>query len=470
MPKRSSVARNSDDPRRSLPSIHAILHAYHEAGGEFEEWAVKPIIQQELDLLRTVISSGDRASEVPVDVVGDVVARLRALDQPKLEPMLNGTGIIIHTNLGRAQVSAETAGAMARAATSSVTLELDRATNHRGQRMSEISMLMTALTGAESALLVNNNAAAILLTLSAMAKGREVIVSRGEAVEIGGGFRIPDVLNQSGAVMVEIGTTNRTYAVDYERAINAETAAMLKVHPSNFNITGFVHTPPLPELAAISRAKGVALIEDQGSGALLDPAQFGLTGERTVRQSLDEGVDLLTMSCDKLLGGPQGGILVGKRSMIDRIGRHPLARAVRADKTTLAGVAETLRHYARGEAPSTIPVWRMISAPVAELDERGRRICAEVSGYSLECVLSEATVGGGTLPGQTLPSLAISPELDGGADIDSVARRLRLGNPGVFTRIREGKLLIDLRTILPEDDGGLIAALVALGPALEVPG
>ena len=406
----------------------------------------------------------------PIDVVGELVERLRALDQPKLEPMLNGTGVIIHTNLGRAQVSAETAEAMARAATSSVTLELDRATNQRGHRMSEISLLMTALTGAESALLVNNNAAAILLTLSAMAKGKEVIVSRGESVEIGGGFRIPDVLAQSGAFMVEVGTTNRTYAADYERAINAETAAILKVHPSNFNITGFVHAPALPELAAIARAKGVALIEDQGSGALIDPARFGLTGERTVRQSLDEGVDLITMSCDKLLGGPQGGIISGKRSMIDRIAKHPLARAVRADKTTLAGVAETLRHYARGEATTKIPVWRMISTPMSELEERGRRICAAVSGLSLECVSSEATMGGGTLPGQTLPSLAISPRLDEGADIDVVARRLRLGNPGVFTRITEGKLLIDLRTILPEDDELLIDALIALGPALEVPG
>ena len=267
--------------------------------------------------------------------------------------------------------------------------------------------------------------------------------------------------------MVEVGTTNRTYAVDYERAINAETAAILKVHPSNFNITGFVHAPALPDLATIARAKGLALIEDQGSGALIDPSRFGLTGERPVWQSLDEGVDLITMSCDKLLGGPQGGIIAGKRSMIDRIARHPLARAVRADKTTLAGVAETLRHYARGEATMKIPVWRMISTPMIELEERGRRICAAVSGLSLECVSSEATVGGGTLPGQTLPSLAISPILDASTDIDIIARQLRLGNPGVFSRITEGKLLIDLRTILPEDDHLLVDALIALGPALE---
>jgi L-seryl-tRNA(Ser) seleniumtransferase len=326
------------------------------------------------------------------------------------------------------------------------------------------------LTGAESALLVNNNAAAILLTLSALAKGREVIVSRGESVEIGGGFRIPDVLAQSGAFMVEVGTTNRTYAFDYERAINAETAAILKVHPSNFNIAGFVHTSTLPELAAISHAKGVALIEDQGSGALIDPAHFGLTGERTVRQSLDEGVDLITMSCDKLLGGPQGGIIAGKRLMIDRIAKHPLARAVRADKTTLAGVAETLRHYACGEATSRIPVWRMIAASMGELEARGRRICSAVGGASHGLVSSEATVGGGSLPGQTLPSLALSPQLPAGVDIDRFAQLLRMGKPGIFSRILDGKLLIDLRTILPEDDEELIELLIALGPALEVPG
>jgi L-seryl-tRNA(Ser) seleniumtransferase len=466
MPKRTSTSLTDDDPRRSLPSVHAVLHAYREAGGTFEDWAIKPIVQMELEALRTAISSIDRTCTIPNDAVGEMVERLRTLDQPKLEPMLNGTGVIIHTNLGRAQVSAETAEAMVRVATSSVTLELDRASNHRGHRMSEISLLMTALTGAEAALLVNNNAAAILLTLSAMAKGKEVIVSRGESVEIGGGFRIPDVLAQSGASMVEVGTTNRTYVVDYERAINAETAAILKVHPSNFNVTGFVHAPALPDLATIARAKGLALIEDQGSGALIDPSRFGLTGERPVWQSLDEGVDLITISCDKLLGGPQGGIIAGKRSMIDRITRHPLARAVRADKTTLAGVAETLRHYARGEATMMIPVWRMISIPMIELQERGRRICAAVSGLSLECVSSEATVGGGTLPGQTLPSLAISPILDASTDIDIIARKLRLGNPGVFSRITEGKLLVDLRTILPEDDHLLVDALIALGPAL----
>ena len=470
MPKRTSTSPIAEDPRRSLPSIHAVLHAYREAGGTFEDWAIKPIVQQELNALRSAISSGDRARAFPLDVVGDLVERLRALDQPKLESMLNGTGVIIHTNLGRAQVSEETADAMARAATSSVTLELDRATNQRGQRMSEISQLMTALTGAESALLVNNNAAAILLTLSAMAKGKEVIISRGESVEIGGGFRIPDVLDQSGALMVEVGTTNRTYAADYERAINAETVAILKVHPSNFNITGFVHAPSLPDLTAIAHAKRVALIEDQGSGALIDPSRFGLSGERTITQSLDEGVDLISISCDKLLGGPQGGIVAGKRSMIDRIAKHPLARAVRADKTTLAGVAETLRHYARGEALTKIPVWRMIAAPLSDLESRGRRICSAVGGASFDLASSEATVGGGSLPGQTLPSLALSPRLPAGIEIDRFAQMLRMGSPGVFSRVSDGKLLIDLRTILPEDDDRLIASLGVLAPALEVPG
>jgi len=470
MPKRAAAAPENPDPRRTLPSVNAVIQAYQESGGRFEGWAIKPLAQREIDALRLGLTSQNLSVAHLDDVIAELVTRLRAYDRPKLEPMLNGTGVIIHTNLGRAQVSPETAEAMAQAAASNVTLELNRDTNQRGQRMSEISMLMTALTGAESALLVNNNAAAILLTLSALAKGKEVIVSRGESVEIGGGFRIPDVLAQSGAIMVEVGTTNRTYASDYERAINAETAAILKVHPSNFSLNGFVHSASLRELASIARAKQIALIEDQGSGALIDPGQFGLSGEHTLEQSLTDGADVVTMSCDKLLGGPQGGIITGRRELIERIGKHPLARAVRADKTALAGVAETLRHFARGEATAKIPVWRMLSIPVSELESRGRRICATVSGVSLELVLSEATIGGGSLPGQTLPSLAISPVLDQTVDIDLIARQLRLGNPGVFSRIADGKLLIDLRTIVPEDDERLVEALCAVFPALKVPG
>jgi len=329
---------------------------------------------------------------------------------------------------------------------------------------------MTALTGAESALLVNNNAAAILLTLSALAKGKEVIISRGESVEIGGGFRVPDVLAQSGAIMVEVGTTNRTYASDYERAINAETAAILKVHPSNFSLSGFVHSAPLGKLASIAQVKAIVIIEDQGSGALIDPAEFGLSGEHTVAQSLADGASLVTMSCDKLLGGPQGGIIAGKRELTERISKHPLARAVRADKTALAGVAETLRHYARGEATTKIPVWRMISAPMSELEARGHQICAAIPEHPFELIAADATVGGGALPGQTLPRLALSPRLDQAVDIDLVTRQLRMGNPGVFTRVTEGRVLIDLRTVLPEEDERLVEALRLLTPALNVPG
>jgi L-seryl-tRNA(Ser) seleniumtransferase len=325
--------------------------------------------------------------------------------------------------------------------------------------MSEIERLVQALTGAEAALVVNNNAAAILLVLSALALGRVVIVSRGEAIEIGGGVRIPDVLGQSGARMVEVGTTNRTYARDYAAAIGPATAAILKVHPSNFQMSGFVHRPSTTDLASIARDNGVALIEDQGSGVLLDPARFGLSGESPVSQSLAAGVDLVTMSGDKLIGGPQAGIIAGRRELVERCARHPLARAVRADKATLAGVAATLRHYARGEAEQTIPIWRMIAAPLQSLFDRAGalRDRLDEAGVTVGVRTTSATVGGGSLPGEALPSVALSLT---GVPVDEFARRLRLGRPPVFSRVENETVLIDLRTILPEDDQALLQTLI----------
>jgi L-seryl-tRNA(Ser) seleniumtransferase len=375
--------------------------------------------------------------------------------------VINATGVIIHTNLGRAPVSAETAAAMAAVASGYVPLEIDATTNQRGGRMDEISTLMQLLTGAERTLVVNNNAAAVLLTLSAIAAGKSVIVSRGEAVEIGGGFRIPDVLRQSGARLVEVGTTNRTYASDYAAAIGEDTAALLKVHTSNFAITGFVHSTSVGELAELAQHHGLPVIEDLGSGALLETVRFGLVAEPTIGQSLQAGASVITASGDKLLGGPQAGLIAGQRQWVERIARHPLARAVRADKTCLAGIATTLRHYARGEAEQTIPVWRMIAVTPDELRQRCNRLATVLTQAGIDAMVepTEATIGGGSLPGQILPSWALAFRASA---VDDLARRLRTGTPAVFGHIDGGRLLLDLRTVLPEQDEALVAAIQAV--------
>jgi L-seryl-tRNA(Ser) seleniumtransferase len=333
--------------------------------------------------------------------------------------------------------------------------------------MSEISCLLELLTGAEATLVVNNNAAAVLLVLSALCQGGEVVLARSQAVEIGGGFRIPDVLAQSGATLVEVGTTNRVYAADYQRAISESTAALLMVHWSNFRIIGFTAQPSIAELAEVAHRNGLPLIEDLGSGALLSSAPFGLHHEPTVGESLADGVDIVCFSGDKLLGGPQAGIISGRADLVAKVERHPLARAVRADKTALAGVAATLRHYLHGDALTTVPVWRMISATVEDVERRCQgwldRL-PRIDGISV--TLAQATVGGGSLPGETLESraLAFDERAAGrlGLTLDELATRLRTGSPSVMPRLEDDRLLIDGRTVLPDQDDALIEVVRSL--------
>jgi L-seryl-tRNA(Ser) seleniumtransferase len=332
--------------------------------------------------------------------------------------------------------------------------------------MSELSQLLSLLTGAEAGLVVNNNAAAVLLVLSTFCAGRAVLVSRSQAVEIGGGFRIPDVLRQSGARLVEVGTTNRTYVRDYAEAISDDTAAILSVHWSNFRIIGFTAQPELGELAELAHARGLLLIEDLGSGALLDTAAYGLAHEPTVQEAIAAGADLVCFSGDKLLGGPQAGIIVGRRELIEQVERHPLARALRADKTALAGTAVTLRHYLRGEAIDKIPVWRMIATPLAPLEARCQTWQSALRDLvETEIVATDATVGGGSLPGETLPSRALAlgaeaiAEVVPGLTVEELARRLRTGQPPVVGRVEADRLLLDARTVLPEQDEALVEAL-----------
>jgi L-seryl-tRNA(Ser) seleniumtransferase len=434
---------------RGLPSVSFLL----------ERFQVESIASNHLTAILREVLAGARhdikqGEEVDREEILDRCKRaIELFASTRLGPAINGTGVILHTNLGRAPVSPMAASVMATAAASYVSLELDPETNQRGGRTDEVSRLMRVLTGAEATLVVNNNAGAVLLALAALAEGREVIVSRGESVEIGGGFRIPDVIAQSGCRLVEVGTTNRTYAADFERATSESTGAILKVHASNFRIEGFVASASTEELAAIASSSGIPLIEDLGSGALLDTARYGRHHEPTVAEAIAAGVSIVTMSGDKLLGGPQAGLIAGKTELVRRIEQHPLARALRVDKVTLAGTSATLRHYLAGNAESEIPIWRMIAAPIARLEERASAVAAALS---LDVGPTATSVGGGSLPGETIPSVALAIR-DGRPD--ELATRLRTGNPRVFPFIRDGRIWIDLRTVLPEQDLDLASAL-----------
>ncbi len=379
----------------------------------------------------------------------------QTLTTPRLGRALNGTGIVVHTNLGRAPISERAGEAMLLAATSSVALEIDPLSGQRGGRMDEISKLLSILAGAEQSLVVNNNAAAVLLALTALAHGKKVAVSRSEAVEIGGGFRIPDVLAQSGAKLMEVGTTNRTYARDYARAARDGAELFLKVHPSNFSIQGFIASPTLAELRGVADSTGAILIEDLGSGTLVGTETYGIDHEPTVQESIRAGANVVTFSGDKLLGGPQAGIICGEERLIDEIVSHPLARAVRADKTTLAGLAETLRHYIRGDYETLIPVWMAMAASEHALTRRAEDIAHAVRSVGIEAIATSTTnyVGGGSLPGKSLPGSAVRVKTTTSGKASELARCLRQAAPvPIFGRIEDNAVFIELRTIMPEDD------------------
>jgi L-seryl-tRNA(Ser) seleniumtransferase len=375
-------------------------------------------------------------------------------------PVINATGVIIHTNLGRAPLSPEAVEAVRQAAMGYTDLEMSLEEGQRSSRQEHVGHLLCQLTGAEASLVVNNNASAVLLALAALASGREVIVSRGEAVEIGGGFRIPDVLRQSGAHLVEVGTTNRTNAADYEAAITENTAALLRVHPSNFRITGFTHAPTTEELVALGSRYQVPVLYDLGSGCLLDTTQFGLAYEPTPQDSIRAGVAAAAFSGDKLLGGPQAGIVVGKREYVERLARHPLARAVRIDKLSLAALSATLLHYLKGEALERVPVWRMVATPLDALKARAHQWAGQM-GPRAEVVQGASTVGGGSLPGETLDTWLVvlsAQGISGGAQ--ALAARLRAQEPAIVTRIEAERVVIDPRTVLPEEGEVLVQGII----------
>ncbi|MDE2861651.1 MAG: L-seryl-tRNA(Sec) selenium transferase [Chloroflexota bacterium] len=443
---------------RRIPSVDRLLSdaRLRALAVEASHDTVAALARERLEDARRGVADG--VPPPPLDeLVYDVCAQASRLLAASPSAVINATGVVLHTNLGRAPLSDAAAEAVARVATSYSDLELDLYDGTRGSRQAHVSSVLRRLTGAEAALVVNNNASAVLLALSAIAHGREVVVSRGEAVEIGGGFRIPDVLNRSGAVLREVGTTNRTYAADYEDAICAETGALLKVHSSNFVITGFTHEATVDELVEMGARHGVPVIHDLGSGCLLDTARFGLAHEPMVQQSVTASVDLACFSGDKLLGGPQAGIIVGKREAVSLLAAHPLARAMRIDKLSLAALTATLVHYLKGEAVEAIPVWRMMAAPLDGLEAAARRLQEAAGGIgSVERGLS--TVGGGSLPGETLPTWLLT--VDAG-DAQALAARLRAGEPPVVARIEDDRVVIDPRTVLPGQEEPLARALRA---------
>jgi L-seryl-tRNA(Ser) seleniumtransferase len=407
-------------------------------------------VREVLDTARSDIHAGQPCPslEALADGVG---ARLADQLRPTLRPAINASGVIVHTNLGRAPLSAEAREAMDRVALGYSNLEYDLEKGQRGSRYVHAEELLCRLTGAEAALVVNNNASAVLLMLMCFARGREVILSRGQLVEIGGGFRIPDVMRQSGALLVEVGTTNRSYVRDYEAAITDATAAVMRVHASNFRLVGFVHEPSLAELVSLAVGQGLLLIDDLGSGTLLDTADYGLAHEPMMQESVAAGAPLISCSGDKLLGGPQAGIILGRADLIGKLKRFPLTRALRVDKTTLAALQATLRHYLLGEAPDKVPVWRMISQTADDLLERAHNWVQELQARGVDCTLvpGRSAVGGGSLPGETLPTHLVAVTA---SSPNATADRLRAGEPPVITRIEADRLVLDPRTVLPEQE------------------
>lgn len=442
---------------RKLPAVDLLLRqpALALLGAHYGQAQTTTAIRTVLAQARQQIRAGELAPTL-AQLTATITEQLTAAGQPSLRPIINATGVIVHTNLGRAPLSQEAIAAMVAVAAGYSNLEYDLDAGERGSRHDHARRLLATLTGAEDALVVNNNAAAVYFVLLALCEGRQVLVSRGELVEIGGGFRIPDVLQQSGAQLVEVGTTNRTHLRDFQAAIGPTTAALMRIHSSNFKQIGFVTMPTLAEMGALVRQHaGLLLIDDLGSGTLLDTRPYGLAPEPLVQERIAAGADLVTFSGDKLLGGPQAGIIVGRAELIARLRRHPMARALRVDKLTFAALNATLQSYARGRATAELPVWQMISREVSAIRQQvqgWQRQLAQAQVVS-DVVAGESAVGGGSLPGETLPTalLAIPHPTP-----DRIAARLRAQALPIVCRIQADRLLFDGRTVLPAQEASLL--------------
>jgi L-seryl-tRNA(Ser) seleniumtransferase len=468
---------------RMIPSIELLRRrpAVQALEARFGADATVDALRAAAAEARAAIAGGDASLTTEAAVTDRVEAaaalRLGDIFRPSLEPVINATGVILHTNLGRAPLAPSAVERVAEIARGYSTLEYDLARGGRGRRDVHAEALLCRLTGADAAVVVNNNAAATLLTLAALAAGREVIVSRGELVEIGGGFRVPDVMAQSGAILREVGTTNKTRGSDVAAAISEKTALILRVHPSNFRIEGFTERPSLSDLVTLSRKHNVPVAEDLGSGYLRLGTDGGQTGVRppsgppsdpvgtepAVQASVTAGIDVCCFSGDKLLGGPQAGIIVGRSALIERIRKHPLMRALRVDKMTYAALEATLTEYAAGRAAVTIPVQRMLTMTAEEVRRRAETLTAALAaipGWRAEIVAGTSAIGGGSAPGVGLPTWLIAAAKDG-LSPDALDARLRRQSPPIIARIEDGRLLLDLRTVLPEQDARLAALLTS---------
>jgi L-seryl-tRNA(Ser) seleniumtransferase len=459
----------SDNPYRHLPSVNDVVETarVQELRQRHDHDLIVGVIRNELaDCRRRLAQAEPVNGQLTAETVAEVVARRLALElRPKLRLVINATGIVLHTNLGRAPIAEEAAHAAYEAARGYLNLELDLETGTRSSRQDTIREWVCRLTGAESATAVNNNAAATVIALRALCQGKEVIVSRGQLIEIGGSFRIPEIMAVSGAALREVGTTNITRIGDFERAIGPHTAALMQIHTSNYRVSGFTQSVPLPDMVALGRKHGLAVIDDIGSGAMLDFARFGFTDEPVARNSIAAGADLVLFSGDKLLGGPQAGILAGKKEHVQKIEKDPLMRAFRLDKMTLAALEATLRLYLDPErALREVPTLAMLGTPPAMLRQRAEslaeRLKAIESLASVVVVEDVAYVGGGSLPDQTMPSWVVEIAARNLGDAE-LAHRLRTGTPAVVGRVRDGKVVLDVRTVFLHQEDGLVEAVHA---------
>ena len=442
---------------RGLPSVEQLLQT--EPAAELIAKYGRPLslqaIRSALDLVREHATATDEPTPPNrKELLDQAASLLGKWTIPTLLPVINASGVILHTNLGRAPLSAAAIAAIDAVSRGYSNLEFDLETGKRGSRLVHAEALLQHLTGAEAAVVVNNNAAAVLLVLSALANRKRGVIARSQLVEIGGGFRLPDVMKQSGAKLVEVGTTNKVRLADYEEALETPAALILHAHRSNFKMIGFTEEPEWKDIVSLAHAHGVPCLDDLGSGAFLSTEHYGLAHEPTIRESLAASTDLVCFSGDKLLGGPQAGIILGKADLIAKIKKHPLARAVRADKLCLAALTATLLHYLKDEAEREIPIWRMIAATPEQLKVRAKHWADDLGQGEVEA--NQSTVGGGSLPGESLPTHVLSLEVK---SPDKFLERLRRQQPPVIARTENDRVLLDPRTVLPEQDGALLRSI-----------
>lgn len=448
---------NQTPDLRHLPSVDALLQT--RAAAELIAACGRPqtlaAIRQTLDAVRAEILGDKTPAPTAEAVLERAESLLEEWTRPTLIPVINATGVILHTNLGRAPLSEAALAAMRAVGQGYANLEYDLEKGRRGSRYSHAEDILVRLTGAEAALVVNNNAAALLLILSALSRKRRVLIARTQLIEIGGGFRIPEVMEQSGALLEEVGATNRVHLEDYVKAIEElPIKLVLRAHRSNFRLEGFTSEPPLEEIVRTAHDAGLAMVDDLGSGTFLDTARFGLAHEPTVQESLAAGADLVCFSGDKLLGGPQAGIIVGRKDLIAKLRKHPMARAIRADKIALAGLSATLLHYLKDEAERHIPIWQMISTPPEMIKTRAEHWVGTLGQG--EVIPGESAIGGGSLPGTRLPTHLLALEAD---SPDRFLAELRSASSPVVARVEDERVLLDPRTVLPNQEGALLVVL-----------